>query len=151
MAIIDYLGIENAIKTILDNDSRSNAFGGRTTTIEVESEYILNAEKCPYIAIFLDSYTTLEDTQTIGGATPYLTSLSIQIWCYDCSLENLQGATNRDTMLGKVKEVLKDNKTLSDNVLYFKFGTGEFDNQKNTAGLGFFKGVSLTIDCEVKE
>ena len=37
MAIIDYLGIENEIKSILDNDSRSNSFGGRTTTIEVES------------------------------------------------------------------------------------------------------------------
>ena len=54
-------------------------------------------------------------------------------------------------MLGKVKEVLKEKKTLNDKVLYFKFGSGEFDNQKNTAGLGFFKGVSLTLDCEVKE
>ena len=119
MAIIDYLGIENAIKDLLDNDSRTNSFGGKTTTVD--------------------------------GSTPYLTSLRIQIWCYDFSLENLSGATNRDTMLGAVKEVLKENKTLSNNVLYFKFGPGEFDNQKNTAGLGFFKGVSLTIDCEVKE
>ena len=151
MAIIDYLGIENEIKSILDNDSRSNSFGGRTTTIEVESEFILNEVKCPYIAIFLDSYDTLEDTETIGGATPYHTSLSIQVWCYDFSLENLPGATARDTMLGKVKEVLKEKKTLNNKVLYYKFGSGEFDNQKNTAGLGFFKGVSLTLDCEVKE
>jgi|TARA_B100001939_G_scaffold307713_1_gene287929 hypothetical protein len=151
MAIIDYLGIENAIKNILDNDSRTNSFGGKTTTIEVEGEFMLNEVKCPYIAIFLDSYETLADTETIGGATPYLTSLSIQIWCYDFSLENLSGATNRDTMLGKVKEVLKENKTLDNNVLYFKFTSGVFDNQKNTSGLGFFKGVSLNIDCEVKE
>ena len=54
-------------------------------------------------------------------------------------------------MLGKVKEVLKENKTLDNNVLYFKFTSGVFDNQKNTSGLGFFKGVSLNIDCEVKE
>jgi hypothetical protein len=151
MAIIDYLGIENAIKDLLDNDSRTNSFGGKTTTVDVEGEFMLNEVKCPYIAIFLDAYETLEDTTTIGGSTPYLTSLRIQIWCYDFSLENLSGATNRDTMLGAVKEVLKENKTLSNNVLYFKFGPGEFDNQKNTAGLGFFKGVSLTIDCEVKE
>jgi hypothetical protein len=151
MAIIDYLGIENAIKNLLDNDSRTNQFGGRTTTIEVEGEMILNEVSCPYIAIFLDNHETLEDTETIGGSKPYLTKLSIEIWCYDFSLENLSGATNRDIMLGKVKEVLKENKTLSNNVLYFKFVGGEFDNQKNTAGLGFFKGVSLVIDCEVKE
>jgi hypothetical protein len=151
MAIIDYLGIENAIKDLLLADSRTNAFGGRNTTIEVEQEFILNSEKCPYIAIFLDSHETLEDTETIGGAKPYLTSLSITVWMYDFSLENLDGATNRDVMLGKVKEVLKENKKLNDTVLYFKFGGGEFDNQKNTSGLGFFKGVSLSLDCEVKE
>ena len=139
MAIIDYLGIENAIKTILDNDSRSNAFGGRTTTIEVESEYILNAEKCPYIAIFLDSYTTLEDTQTIGGATPYLTSLRIQIWCYDFSLENLPGATNRDTMLGKVKEVLKDNKLYQTMFCILNLDLESLTTKKILLDLGFSK------------
>ena len=135
MAIIDYTGIENEIKTLLLNDSRTSSFGGRDTTIDVEGEFILNENTCPYIAIFLDSYDTLADTETIGGSKPYLTRLSIQVWMYDFSLENVPGST----------------KTLSNNVLYFKFGPGEFDNQKNTAGLGFFKGVSLTIDCEVKE
>jgi hypothetical protein len=151
MAIIDYTGIENEIKSILDNDSRTNSFGGRATTIEVEGEAILNEVSCPQIQIFLEEHETLQDTETIGGATPYLTSLSIVIWMYDFNLENVGGSQARDTMLGKVKEVLKENKTLNDTVLYFKFGGGEFDNQKNTAGLGFFKGVSLTIDCEVKE
>ena len=131
MAIIDYLGIENAIKALLAGDSRTNAFGGKDTTIEVESEFILNEAKCPYIAIFLNEHETIADTETIGGSTPYLTRLSITVWCYDFSLENLEGATNR--------------------VLYFQFVGGEFDNQKNTSGLGFFKGVSLNIDCEVKE
>ena len=150
MAIIDYLGIENAIKALLAGDSRTNAFGGKDTTIEVESEFILNEAKCPYIAIFLNEHETIADTETIGGSTPYLTRLSITVWCYDFSLENLEGATNRDVMLGKVKEVLKENKTLSNTVLYFQFVGGEFDNQKNTSGLGFFKGGSLNIDCEVK-
>jgi|TARA_R100000482_G_scaffold117529_1_gene61151 hypothetical protein len=151
MAIIDYTGIVNEIKSILDNDSRTNSFGGRTTTIIVEGEAILNEESCPQIQIFLEEHETLQDTETIGGTTPYLTSLSIIIWMYDFNLENVPGSQARDTMLGKVKEVLKEKKTLNDTVLYYKFTGGEFDNQKNTAGLGFFKGVSLTIDCEVKE
>ena len=42
MAIIDYTGIENEIKTLLLNDSRTSSFGGRNTTIDVEGEFILN-------------------------------------------------------------------------------------------------------------
>jgi hypothetical protein len=146
MAIIDYLGVENAIKSLLEADSRTE-----DNTVEVEPEFMLIPDKCPYVAIYLDSYETLANTETIGGTKPYLTGLNIQIWCYTFSFENLDGATRRDSMLGNVKEVIKDNDTLSDTVLYWQFGTGEFDNQKNTAGLGFFKGVSLSLLCQIKE
>tara|TARA_R100000773_G_scaffold44610_1_gene46529 strand:- start:4380 stop:4820 length:441 start_codon:yes stop_codon:yes gene_type:complete len=146
MAIIDYIGIETAIKTLLNADSRTSGF-----TVDLEPEEPINEVKCPYVAIYLDNYETLLDTETIGGNAPYLTRLNIQVWCYQFSLENLDGATLRDDMLGKVKEVFKENKTLNDTVLYFQFGPGEFDTQKNTAGLGFFKGVSLRLQCEVKE
>ena len=50
-----------------------------------------------------------------------------------------------------VSESLVENKTLDDTILYFQFGSGTFDNQKNTSGLGFFKGVSLTLQCQIKE
>lgn len=99
----------------------------------------------------LDSYTTLEDTETIGGSRPYLTQLNVEIWMYGFSFENNNGSVIRDGILGNVKEVLKENKTLEDTILYFQFGSGQFDNQKNTSGLGFFKGVSLTLQCQIKE
>ena len=66
-------------------------------------------------------------------------------------MENLEGARLRDIAIGKVKEVLKDNKTLDDTVLYYKFRSGKFENMKNTSGLGFFKGVTLSIDVEIQE
>ena len=146
MAIIDYIGIENTIKTLLDADSRTN-----DNTIEVEGEFMLKPDQCPYIGIFLNTHETLEDTETIGGTNPYLTGLEIELWLYTFSFENYDAATRRDTLLGNVMAVLKDNKTLSDTVLYFQFGGGTFENQKNTAGLGFFKGVSLTLECQIKE
>ncbi len=146
MAIIDFLEIETQIKSLLEADSRTS-----DNTVEVEPEFMLNPDKCPYIAIYLDSYDTIEDTETIGGATPYVTALNIDIWCYTFSLENYDGASRRDTLLGNVKEVMKDNKTINEKVLYFQFTSGEFDNQKNTSGLGFFKGVSLGLRCQVKE
>jgi hypothetical protein len=151
MAIIDYLGIEQAIQTIFENDSRTSTINGRASTIVVEDSDFVSEPRCPYIGIFLDSYETTEDTITIGGSTPYLTTLGIDIQIYEFALENLEGARLRDIAFGKVKEVLKDNKTLNGNVLYYKFGDGKFDNMRNEEGIGFFKGISLRIDCEVQE
>jgi len=134
MAKIDYMAVQNKIKALLDADSRTNSYN-----VFVEEDFMLKPDQCPYVGIFLDSYDTLEDTETIGGNRPYLTQ------------QNNDGAQIRDGILGNVKEVLKENKTLEDVILYFQFGSGEFDNQKNTAGLGFFKGVSLTLECQIKE
>tara|TARA_R100001244_G_scaffold85077_1_gene65276 strand:- start:293 stop:733 length:441 start_codon:yes stop_codon:yes gene_type:complete len=146
MAKIDYMAVQNKIKALLDADSRTSSY-----FVFVEDEFILNPDQCPYVGIFLDSYTTLEDTETIGGNTPYLTELNIEIWMYGFSFENNNGSVIRDGILGNVKEVMKENKTLDDTILYFQFGSGTFDNQKNTSGLGFFKGVSLTLQCQIKE
>ena len=146
MAIIDYLGIETAIKNILEADSRTSSY-----TVEIEPPDEIRTDACPYIAIYLDSYDTPLNDELIGGTKPFRTFLNIEVWCYDFSLENLAGASARDTLLGNVKEVLKENRTLSDTVLVTSFTGGDFDNQKNTSGLGFFKGVSVKIQCEVRE
>jgi|TARA_Y100000361_G_C11101880_1_gene312388 hypothetical protein len=146
MAIIDYLGIETAIKNILEADSRTSSY-----TVEIEPPDEIRTDACPYIAIYLDSYDTPLNDELIGGTKPFRTFLNIEVWCYDFSLENLAGASARDTLLGNVKEVLKENRTISDTVLVTAFTGGDFDNQKNTSGLGFFKGVSVKIQCEVRE
>jgi|TARA_R100000482_G_scaffold3016_1_gene1138 hypothetical protein len=146
MAVIDYLGIENAIKDLIEADSNTSSF-----TVLVEPIDSVKTDACPYVAIFLDSWDSPSDDELIGGSRPLRTFLTLEIWCYDFSLENLAGAEARDDMLGKVKEVLKQNRTISDNVLVTRFLGGSFDNQKQTDGLGFFKGVSIKLQCEVRE
>ncbi|MAH50645.1 hypothetical protein CMI37_32800 [Candidatus Pacearchaeota archaeon] len=146
MATLDYLAIENAIKDLLDADGDTSAY-----TIEVEPSEPVRTDACPYVAIWLNSWDSPADDELIGGANPIRTFLIIEIWCYAFSLENLDGATLRDTMLSNVKDVLKANRTLSDKVVVTRFDGGDFQNQKNTGGLGFFKGVSIRINCEVRE
>ena len=119
MAKIDYMAVQNKIKALLDADSRTEDY-----FVFVEDEFMLNPDQCPYVGIFLDSYTTLEDTETIGGSRPYLTQLNVEIWMYGFSFENNNGSVIRDGILGNVKEVLKENKTLEDTILYFQFGSG---------------------------
>ena len=101
--------------------------------------------------IYLNSWDSPAEDELIGGAKPITTFLTIELWIYDFSFENLAGATARDIMLDNVKGVLKANRTLSDKVLITRFSGGEFDNQKNNQGIGFFKGVSLRLECEVRE
>ena len=113
MAKIDYMAVQNKIKALLDADSRTDDY-----FVFVEDEFMLNPDQCPYVGIFLDSYTTLEDTETIGGSRPYLTQLNVEIWMYGFSFENNDGSVIRDGILGNVKEVLKENKTLDDTILY---------------------------------
>ena len=146
MAIIDYLGIEQAIKTLLNNDSRT-----QDLLVEIEPPEAIRTDSCPYVGIYLDSYETPTDDELIGGTKPFRTFLTIELWIYDFSLENLDCASNRDVLLVKVKEVMKENRTLSDTVLITRFLGGDYDNQKNTSGLGFFKGVSIRLQCEVRE
>jgi hypothetical protein len=146
MAIIDYLAVETAIKTLINNDSATSDF-----TVLIEPDNAVRTDFCPYVAIYLDSYDSPLDDELIGGSKPMRTFLTIEIWCYDFSLDNLEGATARDIMLGKVKEVLKGDRTLNGTCVNTAFLGGNFDNQKQTDGLGFFKGVSIRLQCEVRE
>ena len=146
MAIIDYLSIETELKSILDSDSRTSSY-----RVEVEPADEIRTDACPFIGIYLDSYETPVDDELIGGTKPFRTFLNLELWIYDFSLENLAGASARDIILGNVKEVLKENRTINNKVLISYFTGGDFDNQKNTTGLGFFKGVSVKLQCEVRE
>ena len=101
--IIDYLGIQTALKAILDADSRTSDY-----TVEVEPDFDLITDKMPYVAIFLDTWSTPALDETIGGTKPFRSFLDLEVWCYDFSMENLVGATLRDTMIGNVKEVIKE-------------------------------------------
>ena len=145
MASIDYLAIENAIKDLLDADSDTSAYN-----VFVEPPEAVRTDSCPLVQIYLNSWDSPSEDELIGGSKPITTFLTIELWIYDFSFENLAGATARDIMLDNVKAVLKANRTLSDKVLITRFAGG-FDNMKNDKGIGFFKGVSLRIECEVRE
>jgi hypothetical protein len=146
MASIDYLAIENSIKTLLNAGSATSGYN-----VFVEPPDAVRTDACPLVQIYLNSWDSPAEDELIGGTNPITTFLTIELWIYDFSFENLAGATARDIMLDNVKAVLKANRTLAGNVLITRFTGGEFDNQRNTNGMGFFKGVSLRLECEVRE
>lgn len=149
MAEINYTSIEQTIKDLLLVDERTKLFNGVSLTVAVEENFQPIADKCPWVGIYLDSWVSLADEEFIGGSRPLLTELTIELWLYEFSLENASGAKKRDTLLQKVKEVLKENRTLSDSVLITRFLGGEFDGAKTKEG--FLKGVSIKLECEIRE
>ena len=146
MTEINYYTIETSLKSLLETDSRIIALGA---TVEVEENFNLVSAMCPWIGIALESWESPADEERIGGATPVLTTLILKVWLYTFGIESNTASQSRDTLLQKVKEVLKENRTLNDSVLITRFEGGEFDNAEGEDG--FFKGVSIELECEVRE
>ena len=146
MSEINYYSIEEAIANLFKADADLLAL---SPTIEIEEDDNLVSDKCPYIGIYFSSWESPHTEERIGGTTPFTTYLVFDIWCYEFALENKQGAILRDTLLQKVKEILKENRKLSDTVLITRFQGGDFDNARNSEG--YFKGVSIKLQAEVRE
>lgn len=146
MTEINYYTIELTLKNILAADSRITDLGA---TVTVEDSFNLISDLCPWIGIYLDSWDSPSDEERIGGTSPVLTILTLELWLFDFAIENNVAAQKRDTLIQKVKEVLKENRTISDTVLITRFAGGEFDSA--VTGDGFFKGVSIKLECEVRE
>jgi len=146
MTEINYYTIETTLKSLLEQDSRLIDLGA---TVMVEESFNLLADLCPWVGIYLTEWESPEDEERIGGTSPVLTYLTLEIWLYECAIELKTAAKNRDTLLKKVKEVLKENRTISDTVLITRFDGGEFDS--GATDDGYFKGVSIRMECEVRE
>ena len=149
MSALDYTAIETAIKTLLLSDERTSVINGRALTVALEDAFQPIPDKCPWVGIYLDNWSTPAVEERIGGAQPRTTIIVVELWLYEFSLENAAGALKRDEFLTQIKEVLKDNRSLSSTVLTTRFLGGEFDNAKTKEG--FLKGVSVRLECEVRE
>ena len=149
MAEITYIDIEEAIKTLLLTDDRTKSIAGIPLNVAIEESINQNTDACPWVGIYLDRWETPAEQELIGGNTPFRTYLTFELWLYEFALENKLAAQKRDYLLQKIKEVLKDNRKLSDTVLISRFKGGEFDNAKTKEG--FFKGVTIKLECELRE
>lgn len=149
MSTIDYTAIEQAVKDLLLTDERTREINGRALSVAIEEMFQPVPDKCPWVGVYLDTWESRAEHEYIGGSAPLRTTVVLEIWLYEFSMENTVGAHKRDLLLQNVKEVLKANRTLGGAVLVTRFMGGEFDNAKVKEG--FLKGVSLKLECEVRE
>ena len=157
MTEINYLDIEDEIKTILLADITTKAIDhlvkNKTITkklrVQVEETFNVKPDNTPWVGVFLRDYDTPEEEEKIGGASPIMTDLGIELWLYVFSFDNRNAASMRDNLRRKVMNVLKGNRSLNSKVLAVRFDGGSFDTPIEDKG--FFKGVSIKLRCELRE
>lgn len=159
MAEIDYFAIEEAVSAILLADVLTAEVNDEQLTVVIEENFNPKPDTCPWVGIYLDNWSTPAEQELIapGSGSAHVTFLTFELWLYEYALDNKDSSTKRDTLLAKVKEVLKKvtNRDLNNTVLHTTFGGGRFENQKTeTKGQkrgAFYKGVSLKLIAEVRE
>lgn len=153
-AEIDYYGIELAIKALIEDQVTPSDVGADKLFVEVEEQFNLIADKTPYVHIRLIDYDMPEDGDDgpkIGGSTPYSTFLNFEMWCYQFGFDDRETQKLTYKLVQKIKQVLKGNITLGDNVLILVFRGGQFDSGQDQDENGFFKGISIEFKVEVRE
>lgn len=149
---VNYTAIQDAIRNILLTNDTSRIIDGDALSVGIESVLNPATIMCPWAGIYLDSWDTPAEQERIGGATPFLTQVTFELWLYAFALETDVARIKRDALLSAVKDVLKltANRTLGGTVLITRFKGGSFSNAKGNQE-GFYSGVSLKLECEVRE
>ena len=144
MAQVDFFGIQQQIKTQLDNSLASVVTSG--VRVEIEPLGTL-AEQTLFVGIFLD--TSPIELINIGGATPHIFKPTFLIECVAWHEDMLAAVQNRDNLMKEVIEVLLKDRTLNakvevSRVLNIDFETGQDDNA------GLFADAMLTFETKLR-
>lgn len=145
MSAIDYAGIRNQLKTILENDSR---LSGVRVYIEEEPQIGLSdVQKA--IAVFTDNRTP-DPGQSIskGTRTRYLLRTSLWTVYFDMS-SYLAACDGRDGVLAQLELVLMDNRTIGGKVTASWLEGGEMFSAHHAQSSVFVSAAETIFVSEV--
>ena len=149
MAEIDYRAIIEEIKAILEVHDLTRQIGGNTLIVDIDEVPNENSERCPWIGLYLLDWSTPGEEELIGGATPFVTYLTVECVLMDYAIDEGTACKYRDRLISRVKEVIKGNRTLNSKVLITRFVGGVFGTI--SAQEGYMKSVTLRLQLEVRE
>lgn len=150
MAEINYSNILEQLAQILLTDSRTHMIGNSELQVSIEGDFEATSDTCPYVGLSLESWSMPQEDELVGGSNPFRTILGIKLSLSAFSLETKNSAGLRDFLFRKVKEVLKDNRTINGTVLISWFGSGDFTSSGDEDS-GFFRGIDFEFMCEIRE
>lgn len=145
MAAIDYVGIRNQLKTILESDSRLE--GVRVYVEEEPQIGLSDVQKA--IAVFTDTRLPHSD-QSISRGTRTRYNLRMSLWTVYFSMESYQDACNgRDTLMGQLELVLMENRTVAGKVTTSWLEGGEMFSARAAQSSTFVAAAETVFVSEV--
>ncbi len=127
MAKINYQGILQALKAILDADSRT---AGNIIDVEQDPQFGMGERSNKAAALSLVSRYS-QDGQSLAAGTRHTYFVNISVWVYGFSVQSFEEAAKlRDDFMGDVELVLMSNRTLSANVTMVELEGGKFYSAK---------------------
>ena len=146
MAAVDYSGIEDTIKGVLEADARTT---GAAIYVEEEPQFGLS-DMQQAVLVYLDRRSAPNTQQNLaaGKRTRYLLQLTVAVLYF--SLESFKAACDgRNTLLGNVELVLMANRTLNGKVETLWLEGGELYSVRNPQNSVFTAVAETTVTVDV--
>ncbi len=137
MAVIDYYGIEEAIKSVIDAELSGNFI------CLVEQEIMLDPDRS-FIGIYLNRRDAPADIQTMSAGQRTRYDLTVSIWVYTMALEVALAAEIRDDLIGNLERELMEHRSTINGGDFFIQG-GEFQSAKDDEGEFFVLGAETVL------
>lgn len=143
MARIDYFSIEEAIKTVLDDDADV------TGSVLIEEE--ITIQRGNIIGIYLDDRNAADEDQSLSAGTRTRFNVRFTIWCWHFGIgrDRRGPMEQRDDLVGKVEIALMKKRTLNDTVTMSWLEGGEFLSGPDPTGNQFMSGASIILVVDV--
>lgn len=147
MAAVDYSGIRDKLKDILEADARTS---GARIFIEEEPQFGL-ADQQAVIAVFMDRRDAPAPSQGLAAGKRTRYFLRLSLWVVAFSLENYKGACDRrDEVLGNLELVLMANRTIGDKVTSAWLEGGEMFSARDAQNTVYTAAAETVLVCEVQ-
>lgn len=115
---------------------------GLPETIVVMEPDIVGANLSSEVGVSLGMEENSEEE--IGSSNPYMVTLILDILCSEYSPDGVVEASKlRDTLVGKVRDLLKGNRTLDALVLNTQLGNTTFETSRGDSG--YFCGAVMKL------
>jgi len=132
--MIAYTDIVEKVAEILEEELEA-------TTILVEPPEV---GASPYPEVGVSLMNEASEERTIGPPNPYFSTINVEVFCSEYSPDGVREACRkRDTLVGKVRDVLKTNRTLDGLCDNTQLGNIEFVSARTDAG--FFSAAIITL------
>ena len=132
MAAIDYAGIEDQLKTLLEADASLNG-----TRFYVEEEPQFGLQDAKAVAIFLHSRAP-DPEQSLSAGKRTRNIIRLSLWSVFFSIESYRVAcTGRDALLGALELVLMKDRTVGGKVASSWLEGGQFQSARDDSNSAF--------------